>query len=108
MGEMTLGCTLRLPGKFFGEYERDDESTMTKNLQNLKPTLPRDRNSRKIYLDKELDTCTHVFIKVDATESPLQRSYKGPFKVLRKHDKFFTVDLLTRIDNVCIDRLKAA
>ena len=49
-----------------------------------------------------------MFIKVDATKSPLQRSYKGPFKVLRKHNKFFTLYLLTRIDNVCIDRLKAA
>ena len=29
-------------------------------------------------------------------------------KVLRKHDNFFTLDLLTRIDNVFIDRLKAA
>ena len=32
---------------------------------------------------------------------------KSRFKVLPKHDKFFTLDLITRIDNVCIDRLKA-
>ena len=109
VSEMTLGCALRLPGEFFGENERTQyRSKLTENLKNLKPTLPRDRNSRKIYLDKELDNCTHVFIRVDATKSPLQRSYKGPFKVLRKHDKFFTLDLLTRIDNVSIDRLKAA
>ena len=49
-----------------------------------------------------------MFIRVDATKSPLQRSYKGPFKVLRKHDNFFPLDLLTRSDNVCIDRLEAA
>ena len=49
-----------------------------------------------------------MLVRVDATKSPLQRSYEGLFKVLRKHDKFFTLDLLTRIDNVCIDRFKAA
>ena len=115
VSEMTLGCALRLPGEFFGKYERDDEVTrtqyrseLTQNLKNLKPTLPRDRNFRKIYLHKKLDNCTHVFIRVDATKSPLQRSYKGLFKVLRKQDKLFTLDLLTRTDHVCIDRLKAA
>ena len=65
VSEMTLGCALRLPGELFGEYERDDEVTrtqyrseLTQNLKNLRPTLPRDRNSRKIYLDKELDNRT--------------------------------------------------
>ena len=115
MSEMTLGCALRLPGEFLGEYECDDEVTRTQyrfelkqNLKNLKSTLPKDRNSRKIYLDKELNNCTLVLVRVDATKSSLQRSYKGPFKVLRKHDKFFTLDLITRIDSVCIDRLEAA
>ena len=47
VSEMTLGCALRLPGQFFGEFERDDEKTrtqywseLTQNLKNLKPTLP--------------------------------------------------------------------
>ena len=83
-------------------------SELTQNLQSLKPTLPKDCYSQKIDLDEELDNCMHVFIRVDATKSPSQRSHKGPFKVLRKHDKIFTLDSITRINNVCIDRLKAA
>ena len=60
VSEMTLSCALRFPGEFFGENERDDEVTRTpyrsestKNLKNLKPILPKDRNSRKIYLDNK-------------------------------------------------------
>ena len=37
-----------------------------------------------------------------------QRTYKGPFRVVSKHAKFFTLDLGNRIDTVSVDRLKAA
>ena len=36
------------------------------------------------------------------------RAYKGPFRVVSKHAKFFSLDLGSRIDTVSVDRLKAA
>ena len=34
--------------------------------------------------------------------------YKGPYKIISRKDKFFTLDLRDRIDNNSIDHLKSA
>ena len=60
------------------------------------------------HLEKALNDCTHVFIRNPTNKPPLSPSYDGPFRVLSKHDKYYTVDLVTRVDNVSIDRVKAA
>ena len=49
-----------------------------------------------------------MFVRVDAHKSPLQAPYKGPFKVLERHVKYFNLDLGNREDTVSIDRLKPA
>ena len=59
-------------------------------------------------MEKALEGCTHVFIQNTPNKPPLALTYNGPFRVLRKHTKYFTVDLVSRIDNVSIDRIKAA
>ena len=48
-----------------------------------------------------------VFVR-DETSGGFHRAYKGPFRVVSKHAKFFTLDLGNRIDTVSVDRLKAA
>ena len=44
----------------------------------------------------------------DAYRGPLQRPYKGPFKILKTADKCFTLDINGSPDTVSIDRLKVA
>ena len=61
------------------------------------------------FVHPDLHTCTHVFIRHDATKPPLQPTYNGPYKVLERKDRHFVVELSsTRKDTVCIDRLKPA
>ena len=55
-----------------------------------------------------LRTAKFVFIRREFTKSPLQTPYHGPYEVLRRSDKYFTVKVGTRDENVSIDRLKAA
>ena len=49
-----------------------------------------------------------VYVRHDAHRGPLQRPYKGPFKILKTTDKFFTLDVNGPPDTVSIDRLKVA
>ena len=49
-----------------------------------------------------------VFVRKDASRSPLERTYFGPFKVIYKADKHFTLLQNGVLNNVSINRLKTA
>jgi len=110
--ELVYGTTLRLPGEFFtSSSEPADPSTyvslLKSSMQQLQATSPRP-SQRPPYVSPALSTCTHVFIRCDATRKPLQQPYSGPYKVLKREDKYFVVDINGRHDTVSMDRLKAA
>ena len=44
----------------------------------------------------------------DASRSPLERTYFGPFKVIYKADKYFTLFQNGVLNNVSINRIKTA
>ena len=112
--ELVYGTTLRLPGEFIDENALDlslDPATYTNRLRmhmrRLKATNPRP-NQRTVRLQKELSTCTHVFVRDDSVRRPLQSPYMGPFEVLQRKDKYFVLSMNGRRDTVSVDRLKAA
>ncbi len=49
-----------------------------------------------------------VFVRRDAVKKPLQQPYDGPYRVLRRSSKFYTLDLIGRTDTVSVDLLKPA
>lgn len=53
-----------------------------------------------------MDSCTHVFIRHDGVKKSLQSNYDGPFEVISKHPKFFTVKVKGKSEQISIDRLK--
>ncbi|KAF2343791.1 hypothetical protein FHG87_025453 [Trinorchestia longiramus] len=59
-------------------------------------------------LDPALETCTHVYVRVDAVKPALTRPYEGPFLVIRRTAKYFIIEKHGKQDSVSIDRLKAA
>ena len=63
----------------------------------------------KSYVPKELQTCTHVWVRIDRVRKPLEAPYNGPFKVIKRDDKVFTIlNQKQQESNVSIDRLKPA
>ena len=112
--KITIGKPLRVHGQLLSAEHDNAHSQsncgqqLTKFLNSLRPTEPRHSSSRKTYMERALEGCTHVFIQNTPNKSPLEPTYNEPFRVLRKHTKYFTVDLVSCIDNVSTDRIKAA
>lgn len=114
--EMLYGQPLRLPGEFLEQQPSDsdqkEESTFIKDLRQQQRdvgpvTAPRHGNKRT-FVFKDLATTSQVFIRRDGYKPPLHQPYDGPFEVISRSDKTFTVHVNGRDVNVTIDRLKPA
>ena len=76
-------------------------------MRNLQPLQPR-FSPRKTFVSQDLDTCTHVFVRVDAVHRPLTQTYQGPYHVLRLTRKTETIDKNDSCDATVVDRVKPA
>lgn len=111
--ELVYGTTLRLPGEFDSEDKTELDpltyaARLKSTMQTLRATPVRNQPQQRVHVCKELTSCTHVFIRNDAVRKPLQQPYSGPYKVLQRTAKHFTVDINGRHDTVSLDRLKPA
>lgn len=112
--QLVYGSTLRLPGEFYdnANVQNYDAAEYVKqlreNIRNLKPKPSQHRDSRTIFVHPELKKCSHVFIRRDMGKKSLQPPYDGPYPVINRSDKIFTVQLPSGISNISIDRLKPA
>ena len=114
--EMVLGTTIRLPGEFVAPRPADGNldpgdymyvHRLRRHMQTIKPPPPRAQQSHS-QLHPDLTKCTHVYVRHDAVRAPLQPPYDGPFRVLKRMDKFFVLERKGKRDTVSIDRLKTA
>ncbi len=112
--EMVYGTTLRLPGEFFTPSpttslpDPSNFITQLKNqFRNLKSVPPRSRELNT-YSPPSLSKTTHVFMRHVGLRKPLQTPYDGPYSVVKRTNKYFTVSINGRNDTVSIDRIKPA
>ena len=61
-----------------------------------------------VYLPPDLHTATHMYVRRDRHKPPLTRLYDGPFQVLRRFDKHFSLDINGKTKEITVDRLKPA
>ena len=112
--EFVYGTTLCLPGEFFSpihDISTDDPTQfadrLRRTMHELKPTPSRFQQHNAL-IPKDLHSCSHVYVRRDAVRKPLQPTYDGPFKVLRRTDKYFVLDMKGREQTISLDRLKVA
>jgi hypothetical protein len=111
--ELIYGQTLRLPGEFFNPSKSrlsDPEfiQQFRKLMNDLRPTPTSSHGNKQIFTFRNLETCSHVFLRHDAVKPPLQPAYDGPYKVLRRDHRTFRLLLNGRPTSVSTDRLKPA
>ncbi|GBN74767.1 hypothetical protein AVEN_209673-1 [Araneus ventricosus] len=89
--ELVYGSTLKLPAEFFET-----------------PSLNVEPHQQKVFVHPALGNCTHVFVRNDAVKKSLQAPYDGPYCVLRRAVKTFTIEKNGKESTINIDRVKPA
>ncbi|CAH2097753.1 unnamed protein product [Euphydryas editha] len=112
--ELVFGEPLRLPGEFFhatipGSSDISDFSTRLRNsIRKLNPTPAARHTKEKIFIFRDLNTSSHVFLRDDTVRGSLQPPYSGPHEVLDRGDKIFKILVKGKPTTVSVDRLKPA
>ena len=113
--ELVYGSSLRIPGEFVEPTTSRDvqpSSAFLRGLQtsmnNALPPPVKYHSSLPTYMPNTLSSTRYVYVRVDGHRTPPQRPYTGPFRIISTSDKYFTLDINGRSDNVSIDRLKTA
>lgn len=72
-------------------------------------SLGTDHAVSRSYQPKDLDSCEQVWVRVDRIRRPLEAPYSGPFRVVSRSSKTFTLETPSgRRESVSIDRIKPA
>ncbi|GBO39378.1 Uncharacterized protein K02A2.6 [Araneus ventricosus] len=113
IAQIVYGESLRLPGEFFSEpsirtASESFANNLRKQMETVGPRTTRRNSSRHIFLNKDLENCSHVFQRIDRVKKQLESPCEGPFPVIERKDKYFTISIKGKNVNVSLDRLKPA
>ena len=92
--EMIYGTTLRLPGEFTQKYTVDAHTDIDNYSDKLRVAMSRlrlcplcDTPQKNIFHYKELEACSHVFLRQIAIALPLTAPYDVPYKVIVRREE---------------------
>ena len=113
--EMVYGTTLRLPGQFTEHYVINGHTDLSNYSDKLRVAMsrlrlcpPRETSQKDTFQFKELDTCTHIFLRRIAISPPLTAPYDGPYKVVSRRGRVLKILRKGKIETVTEDRVKPA
>ncbi|GFX44939.1 gag-Pol polyprotein [Trichonephila clavipes] len=112
--EMVFGKTIVLPGEFFEPlsqtptYPSEFLLRLRETSRTLKPTPASCHSSTSCFVHIALKICSHVLVRVKGLKPSLTAPYQGPFEVLSRTNKYFTIKINDRTSTISIDRLKPA
>jgi len=114
--ELVYGEPLNLPGDFFTDNQ-DNSSTndptslldRLRSVMNKIRPVPASRHSNpRSFVFADLKDCSHVFLREGGVRAALQPPYQGPYEVIARNDKTFTIKVRNQPVTVTIDRVKPA
>lgn len=115
IAEFLYGTPIRLPGEFLQLPTTtlpDSDSFITQLRQDIEHIKPKQKRAHRsphpIFIHNNLKTSSHVFIRNDRVRKSLEPPYEGPFAVLKRDEKYFTIKIKGKEVTISIDRLKPA
>ncbi|XP_015120395.1 uncharacterized protein LOC107043409, partial [Diachasma alloeum] len=112
--QLLYGTELRIPSEFFvyDSLQADPNFFLEKfrdHMRRVRPTTTAQHTKARFFILKDLYKCSHVFLRVDAVERPLDRPYAGPHEVINRVDDRVFIVKINKIDKaISVDRLKPA
>jgi len=108
--ELVYGSPLRLSWEFFGPSPSKYAdvtgfaSRLSVRIGKLRPVSATRHAAPSTFISKGLATASHVFLRQGALQVP----YVGPYRVLHRGDKTYTIEVQGAAKTVSTDRLKPA
>ena len=117
--ELVFGAPLIVPGDLITSKEFEPASgNLLQRIRQItagRVPIPTSAHAKPpTHTPKDLETCEHVFVRVDKVVTPLASKYTGPYKVLERSERAYRLDYGTDSfgnelqDWVTIERLKPA
>ena len=110
--KIAYGTTLRLPGEFSHKYNVDAHTDLDNYSDKLRVAMsrlclcpPRDSTQNNIFQYKEINTCSHVFLRRIAIAPPLT---DGPYKVIVRSGRAMKILVKGKVETVSVDRVRPA
>ena len=111
--ELVYGTTLTVPGLLVGDSTQvgselptsDFVSDLVRRMGELKPSDMAHHTTPKVQVPSSIEGANYVYVRTDAVRQPLVRPYTGPFRVIEKSAKYFTIAKNGKTDKVSLDRL---
>ncbi|GBN05004.1 hypothetical protein AVEN_63755-1 [Araneus ventricosus] len=75
-------------------------------METMGPSTTLKNSGQHIFVNKDLENYSHVFQNIDRIKKQLESPYEGPFPVIERKDKYFTINIKGKNVNVSLDRLK--
>lgn len=111
--ELVYGSPIAVPGDLVRTRQTtpspaDVLPLVRSTVRQLTPTPMSRHGFVRVNTPESLNSSAYVFIRRDGHRPPLTPPYDGPYKVIKKDAKGFTLDMGGRHKLVSIDRLKPA
>lgn len=111
--ELVFGEPIRLPGEFLSASSTNYTpgelvNRLQSHFRSLRPKPAARHGAVHTFVHRDLNASSHVFIRKDTPRAALQQPFEGPFLVIKRSAKHFTIRVRGRDTAVSIDRIKPA
>ena len=109
------GASMLLPQQFINadnsnQFNNDDIRKLAVEMSKIDVDVlsaGRIHSKKRVFMPPELLTCQRVWLRTDRIKRPLEAPYSGPYKIIKRQDKHYTIEILNGSQiSVSIDRLK--